>query len=174
MLVGVGQTKTVGKERRVFIVNGTRWRRVSDGGPRKTQLAAKVILNVALGSAQQHIGNARPFGARQPGGNKSIGGVEIRIHPQGSAGQKYRYHRNAFRLYRSQQFKIFAGNVRQMSDIALDLGVAVFAKHHDGHVWKEFIEHQSGRVVDDMYLNPYASSGRYLGAALYTGGRRTD
>ena len=104
--------------------------------PGEAELALEVVRHAAIRLAQQHIGDARTFRTRQPRCHESVGGIDLAVHPQRTAADEHRHHRNALGLQALEQFQVavIARLVHQVGNIALEFGVGLFTEHHDGRV----------------------------------------
>ncbi len=96
----------------------------------------EILVRRAVLLGDQHVGDALALRARQEGRDERVGLVELRVHPQRTAREEHRHHRNALSLQRLQlgQRLLVAGLEFQRRDIADHLGIGLLAEHDDGDV----------------------------------------
>ncbi len=89
-----------------------------------------------LGCLEENVGHSRALAAGQPGCDKRIGGVDLRIHPERPAGQEHGHHRHSTRAQTAKQLEVrfVSGTVFDGADVALELRVRILAEDDDRHV----------------------------------------
>src|SRR5437660_12826335 len=91
----IAETVSIGEQGRVLAVVAIQAGLPGVPRPRVRQLSRKVDVHSSIAFAEQYVGNAAAFAARQPRDHKSSGRVQLRSDPRGAACQKDRYDGNA-------------------------------------------------------------------------------
>ena len=111
--------------------------------------------------AQQHIGDAATFRAGQPCRDERIAGIDFPIDPQRATGQEHADDRDAGGLEFLQQRQVTAlpAAILQVWQVALELGIRVFAEHDDRNVGLfriHAVDREFGLATggDDLRLDP--------------------
>ncbi|GAW42585.1 hypothetical protein SH203_03010 [Brevundimonas sp. SH203] len=94
----------------------------------------EVVARLAGRIADQHVGDPAALGARQPGGDEGVGGVDLRVGPHRTARQEDRDGRDARRLQAFQRLQRFGRQEVQRVHVALELGIGGLAEDDDGDV----------------------------------------
>src|SRR5690606_10087938 len=109
---------------------------VGGARPCRRELAREVEARLALGVADDDVGEAGAFGAGQPGDDEGVGGVERGVHVERAARDHDRYDRDALLLELAHRLvgRRELGIELERGAVALELGVRLFAEDHDGGV----------------------------------------
>ena len=98
------------------------------------QPAAEIETGTAFGVADQHVRDAAAFRPRQPGGDKCIAGIDLRVHPERPAAQNDADPRDSGVPELPQLFQNFTIVVDRKLHVAVIFGIGLLAIHDDRDV----------------------------------------